>query len=440
MAEPADHLQGQRAPSVAGKLARNVVSNWGGYAFSLVVNFFLAPYVVRRLGDTGYGVWALLVSLTGYLGLLDLGVRGAVTRFVARFHTAADHRGASSVTSSALLIFSVAGGLAILASVLLALFGINSFNIPREYRTAAQVVLVLGGINIALSLISGVFAGIIVGLQRFDLSNVVEMGVTALRAIAIVLALASGKGIVVLACIQLVFTLSRAAASISLSRHLYGELRVRPDLVSREHLKLIFSFSLFSFLIHVGASMIYYTDSVVIGYFLPVGAITLYAIGGTLVDYGRGLFSSISQAITPMASALQARRDDHQLQEVLLLGSRCATMAALPVALTFIIRGKTFIGLWMGPHFAEVSGNVLWVLALTMLFWPANTSAAGVMLGTSKHKPLVPLLLTEGVCNLALSIVLIKTMGVIGVAWGTAVPSLAVSLVFWPWYVRRSQG
>jgi O-antigen/teichoic acid export membrane protein len=94
----------------------------------------------------------------------------------------------------------------------------------------------------------------------------------------------------------------------------------------------------------------------------------------------------------------------------------------------------------MGPHFAEVSGNVLWVLALTMLFWPANTSAAGVMLGTSKHKPLVPLLLTEGVCNLALSIVLIKTMGVIGVAWGTAVPSLAVSLVFWPWYVRRSQG
>src|SRR2546427_3011707 len=59
---------------------RNVLSNWGAFAFAAVVNFALAPVVVHALGDTAYGVWSLLVSLTGYLGLLDLGVRGAVTR------------------------------------------------------------------------------------------------------------------------------------------------------------------------------------------------------------------------------------------------------------------------------------------------------------------------------------------------------------------------
>ncbi len=35
---------------------------------------------------------------------------------------------------------------------------------------------------------------------------------------------------------------------------------------------------------------------------------------------------------------------------------------------------------------------------------------------------------------------LVKRIGIVGVAWGTAVPSLASSLIFWPWYIRRSLG
>ena len=89
-------------------VVRNVLSNWGSYAVAMGVNFFLSPYVVRHLGNTVYGVWTLILSLTGYLGLLDLGVRGAVTRYIARFHTQADHHKAGNVASSAMIIFSSA--------------------------------------------------------------------------------------------------------------------------------------------------------------------------------------------------------------------------------------------------------------------------------------------------------------------------------------------
>src|SRR5712692_3971909 len=95
-------------------IVRNVFSNWGSYVIAMAINFFLSPYLVHHLGNTGYGVWTLILSLTGYLGLLDLGVRGAVTRYLAKFHTEADHEKASHVASSAMLIFSLAGLLAIL--------------------------------------------------------------------------------------------------------------------------------------------------------------------------------------------------------------------------------------------------------------------------------------------------------------------------------------
>src|SRR3989442_1286939 len=328
-------------------VVRNVLSNWGSYAVAMGVNFFLSPYIVRRLGDTGYGVWTLILALTGYLGLLDLGIRGAVTRYVARFHAQGKHDKAGNVASSALVVFSSAGVLAILASLVLATFVVSRMNIPAQYLMAARVVSVLTGLSVAVSLVNGVFGGIVVGLQRFDLTNSIEVVINILRAATIVLALHLDYGIVTLAFIQLGFTIARC---------------------------------------------------------------------------------------------IEAKQDESQLHRIVLFGSRAGTMVMLPIAMTFMLRGSSFIGLWMGPQYAELSGRILWILSITLLFWAGNAVNAGILLGLSKHKPIVPVLLAEGFCNLALSVIWVKRMGILGVAWGTVVPSLCSSLIFWPWYTRRTLG
>jgi O-antigen/teichoic acid export membrane protein len=434
-------LEPIKEPPRRSRVVRNVFSNWGSYVIAMGVNFFLSPYVVHHLGTTVYGVWMLILSLTGYLGLLDLGVRGAVTRYVAKFHTEADHAKASNVASSAMVIFASSGLLAILASLFLALFVIGRLNIPAEYLLAARIVLVLSGLNIATSLVNGVYGGILSGLQRFDLTNTLEVGLNLLRAATIVVALHLGYGIITLACLQLVFTQARWIANIGLAQHFYPELRISYAKADRAGIKLIFSFSVFSFLLHVSGSLIYASDNVVIGAYLPVTAVTLYVIGGNLVEYSRTLVSGISQTMTPLASSIEARRDENKLREMVLFSSRVGSMVIWPVALTFMLRGSSFIGLWMGPQFAGPSGSVLLVLAFTLLFGAANVVTAGSLLGLGKHKPLVPILLVEGLCNLALSIILVRTkLGILGVAWGTAVPSLASALLFWPWYVRRALG
>ncbi|HTP67885.1 MAG TPA: flippase [Dongiaceae bacterium] len=421
-------------------IARNVVSNWGAYALAMMVNFFLSPYVVRHLGNTGYGVWTLILSLTGYLGLLDLGVRGAVTRYVAKFHTQLNHKQSSNVASSALVIFATAGILAILVSILMAVFVVPRVHIPEQFQSAARIVVIVTGLSVAASLVNGVFGGILVGLQRFDLSNLIEMTNNLLRAGTIVVALRLGYGIVTLAFIQLGFTLVRLAANLTLSNKLYPELQLRLTEVDRAGIRLIFSFSFFSFLLHVSGSLIYATDNVVIGSFLPVAAVTFYVIGGNLADYTRALVSGISQTMTPVASSTEAGHNQSELQRIVLLSSRAGSMVMLPVAITFLLRGSTFIGLWMGPQYAELSGKVLRILSLTLILWAANAVTAGSVLGVSKHRPLVPVLLGEGITNLILSIILIRKMGILGVAWGTVIPGFCSSVLFWPWYIRRTFG
>jgi O-antigen/teichoic acid export membrane protein len=420
--------------------ALNVLANWLTYFASGVVSFFLSPFIVRHLGNSAYGVWVLLVSLTGYLGFLDLGIRGAVTRYIAKFHSEGAHEESSYTVSSACGLFFTAGLLAVFASILFAAFVVPHFEIPPAYARAAQIVVVITGLNIGLSLVSGVFGGVLVGLQRFDLTNSIAVGGIAVRAVAIVLALKTGHGLITLALIQLAGTIGELALGVTLSRRLYPEVAFALGNLRRTHISLIFSFGFFAFLLHMSNYLIYYTDALVIGAFLPVSMVTFFSIGSNLTIYARDLVGGFSRIMTPLASKLEAETGLSALPLKSLNAARFCAMAMWPIFVTFIIRGRSFIGLWMGPSYADLSGHVLWILSIPWLFGAGTSVIASVMLGISRHKRVVPAALAEGLGNLALSIALVKSMGIIGVAWGTAIPNLATSIFFWPWYTRRILG
>jgi O-antigen/teichoic acid export membrane protein len=431
---------GNRPQARIPQAARSVLSNWITYVVSGVVSFFLSPYIVRHLGNSAYGIWVLLVSLTGYLGFLDLGIRGAVTRYIARFHAEHNHEEASRTVSSASGLFLVGGLGALVVSAAFALFAVPHFDIPPAYFRAAQLVVLIAGANVAISLISGVFGGILVGLQRFELHNTIALVSTGLRATAIILALRSGKGLITLALIQFGVTVGELLLGYLFSRKLYPELHFAVGHMYRTHVALIFSFGIFALLLQASNYLIYYTDAMVIGSFLPVSMITFFAIAGNLTIYSRDLVGGFSRIMTPMASKMEVENDGAKLREAALKAARYCAIAILPVFLTFIIRGSSFIELWMGPSYAELSGHVLWILSIPWFFGAGAAVLSSVMLGISRHKPVVPVAIAEGLCNLALSIILVRKIGIVGVAWGTAIPNIAVNLLFWPWYVRRTLG
>ena len=159
-----------------------------------------------------------------------------------------------------------------------------------------------------------------VALQRFDLRNGVEVLQAGLRALATVLALSAGGGIVSLAVINLFFSVAAGAAYAWLSVRVSG-VRLRLTDCDRPHLRLVFSFSVYSFLLQVSAQLVLDSDAVVIGAFLPINAITFFAIAGNLMSYSRGLISSISTTTSPLVSALEAANRDDEVREVLLRGA-----------------------------------------------------------------------------------------------------------------------
>ena len=200
------------------------------------------------------------------------------------------------------------------------------------------------------------------------------------------------------------------------------------------------SYSLTTFIWMIAVQVIINTDNLVIGAFLSVGIVSFYSIGGSLIAYSGQIVSSMSTTFTPLASGLEASSRFEELRKLLMRGTQATLAISLPISLTLLFRGKTFIGLWMGPQYSEISGTVLQILIIAQIASVTTNTAGSIMMAIGKHKPVALWTVGEAVVNLGLSIVLVKTIGIYGVAWGTSLSNALMNILFWPRYVRKVLG
>jgi O-antigen/teichoic acid export membrane protein len=252
--------------------------------------------------------------------------------------------------------------------------------------------------------------------------------------------LRSGHGIVGIALSELVATVVGNVLLVWIARRLYPELRIQLKKPKRETLKQIWSYSFYAFLTTIAVQLVYQTDNLVVGAFVSASAVTFFAIANNLCRYATQIVSSMGGTFVPAASTYEAAGDSASLLMLYKNGTRATLMISLPILITFIVRGPSFIGLWMGPEYAHSSGIVLIILSIALFFSYANRTAGAIAFGVEKHKTTALWSIGEGVANLALSILLVHWYGIYGVAIGTMVPSLFVQVILWPRYISKLVG
>lgn len=418
-------------------IARSVISNWFATGATLAAGFFLAPFVVHRLGNVAYGVWVLAISTVNYLTLLDLGMRSSVLRFVSKGHTQQDHEGASEIISAALWVrLQISALVLVLSGVLAAVFP-HVFKVPASLARDAREAILIIGVTTAVTMSLGVLGGVLSALNRYDLQSYATLLQLAIRVGGVVAVLLAGHGIVAIAFCELAAAVVGNIVLALIARKIYPELRIRLKKPKMDVLRQIWSYSVYAFLITVAIQLVYQTDNLVVGAFVSASAVTFYSIGNSLCRYADQIVGSMTMTFVPAASTYEASGNTDSLRSLYYNGTRATMAISLPILVTLLIRGKSFIGLWMGPQYAETSGTVLMILAAALLFSMPNNTAGAIAYGVEKHKTIAKWAIGEAITNLTLSVILAHWFGLYGVAIGTLVPSLFVHLFLWPRYVSE---
>jgi O-antigen/teichoic acid export membrane protein len=439
--------QGSRPGSGGGsRLAHGIASNWTALIVNVAISFFLAPFVVNKLGSVWYGIWAVTMQFIGYLYLFDFGVRESVIRYTSKYAARGQGTQLNKILTVAFSVYGVVTLLALAASALLAFTAPHFLDLEPRYHADARWTIALVGATIAQTFIFNVFSGVVLGLQRWVVNNVIGIVIVLVRTAFIVVALDAGHGIVTLAVIQLGTSLASGFATWILASRYLRESGTPMRLVrlkARQFRALasrVFRYGFFVFLSNIGQKIIVASDAIIIATWLPVASVTYYAIAGSLIDPLRSLLASTAHVFAPVASNLHALGKRSELGAAMVSGSKLMLILALPVGITFVVLGSEFIRLWMGAEFAVPSGQVLAILGVAVVASTPSFVTSMVLYGISRHNLSAYLKIAEAVVNLVLCIILVRKLGIVGVAIGAAVPHIISSAIVMPWIVCRAIG
>jgi O-antigen/teichoic acid export membrane protein len=416
---------------------RNMTSNWVAILVNVALSFVLAPITVASLGNVYYGIWTLLMQFTGYLWLFDFGVRESVVKYVAQHHASGAPDRVASTVHTAVSIYSLVAAVAMAGSVALAVALPHFFNIPADAVSAARVTTLLAGATVAQSFVFNVYVGVLMGLEKFYLMARLGVIFSIGRAIVVFALLSAGYGIIPLAIVQFLVTLASNLIiyRMCVAQLPYVSLRwVRP---AREQAMTLLNYGKYVLVANLGDKIVFATDSIIIGMFLPISAVTYFAIGSSLIDYFRSFIISLGTLLNPLSSSLEARNRNDTIGLVVLSSAKFMVILGLPVCIGFIILGERFIDLWMGAEYGLPAGQILAILAAGHLAGLPYYTISGVLQGLGRHRILAMSRVFEGIANLLLSLFLVRKYGLIGVALGTVIPHVIVVCVILPIFLPR---
>jgi len=419
------------------EILKNVASGWFGFVVNVATGLLLSPYILHRLGDDAFGLWVLVFAITGYYGLFDFGIRSSVVRYVAKFNAVNDREHLDQIINTSLFSYSCVGFLLVLLTIVGALFIQKLFHVPDIHQ--ARLLFLLVGGSLAVGFPFAVIAGILEGIQKFYISNLTNVTTTILRALLIVVALHYGYGLLTIAAITAVIPLTNGVVNtINVLR--LTPLRLGRRFVTMGTFKTIFNYGSVTFMVSLASRLRFKSDAVIIGSFISAAAVTQFAIGSRLVDYATDMVDSLAQIFTPMSSHLEAKGDIERLRAVYIEGNRACALVIFPMCAGLIIMGKSVIQVWMGAKYVAVSYPVMLVLLIPSTLRMAQATSGRILYGIARHKMLAIVTLLEGLLNLVLSIILVRSHGIIGDAYGTAIPLTLTCIFFLPTYLCHLLG
>ncbi len=297
-------------PSVS--LKKNVAANYFGQGWQALMGLVFVPFYVQRLGIEAYGLIGIFAMLQSWLTLIDMGMKPALGREMARF-TAGVHSAQSIrdlLRSIELIGITIAAGIALTAwsaSGWIATHWLTKKALPA--KVVAQSLAVMGLVA-ALRFIEDIYASSIIGLQRQVLQNIVTVTMATARGLgAVAIITWISPTISAFFLWQGLISVATVAIFAGIVHH---ELppAPRPARFSRSALINIWRFAAGMMAITFLSLLLTQVDKILLSRLLTLEAFGYYALAGVVANALYMLTGPITAAFYPRFTGLSAKGDE----------------------------------------------------------------------------------------------------------------------------------
>ncbi len=411
------------------QVVNNLFFSYANYATSIVAPLVLVPLFVRLLGHTLYGQWLVILSITSYFSMANLGLSRTLANEYAMANARADFNEIDTLTSTS--FFGYGAVTVLLLTVFLVGLPAISTHFLAQADRATIAALVIVAFCSAVALPFDVYAMLLRGAKRVDQEQAIGAFSNVGRVAALAAALAAGLKIVAVAGIQGGTRVAGAITSCVYAIRISPEARPRITKFSLNMMRRLIVPSAGFFAIQIAQTINVGLDNLVIAAFRPAAEVTQYAVTMKLVFINSGIFSVILDTLAPYVTADFTLQRSDRLQTGYIFFLKFAFLFGVTTTMGLWFLGPGLIQFWAGP--GVFPGKATFALQTSLLLMGIFANPAYIVLtSTMRHYGLTVVAAVECTLNLTLSIWLVQRWGISGVIAGSVFAHVLTNA----WYMQ----
>jgi O-antigen/teichoic acid export membrane protein len=412
-----------------GHISRQSIVFFAGTIFTAAAGYLFKVYLARALGAEPLGVYALGMTIVGFLGMFGaLGFPQSAVRFVATYTATAKLDLLRGFLGRSVVLLLVSNLL--LGAVVLLLgpwISIRFYHTPslNAYLGWFALLMIFSALN---AFLGQVLAGYKDVARRTVITNFVGSPVMMVLTLAL---LASGLGLRGYILAQLV------GAVVVLILLLAVVWRITPQAARSfsaglpTYEKEVISFSAAVFGVGFLEFSMAQADKVLIGFYLDAREVGIYAMAAAFVTFVPIMLQTVNQIFSPTIADLYARGQHALLGRIFQTLTKWILGLTLPLAGGMIIFAAPLMRIF--GHDFERGWPILIIGALGQLVNCGVGSVGYLLLMSGNQSRLIRIQAVAACVMVALNLALIPRWGITGAAVGSAVTNVFANV----WYLRE---
>lgn len=412
-----------------------VILSYGSEAVQILSGLLYTPIMLRILGQSEYGLYQLVYSIVAYMSLFSLGFGSSYMRFYSRYKAKNDHEEIARLNGMFMTIFLVIASVCLLcgAVLIINIEAVLGGGLTEAELGTAKILMILMVINMAISFPASVFNCYVTSQEKFIFQKGIVFLQRLLNPFLALPLLIMGLGSIGMVAVTTVLTFAAFFCSVW---YCFKSLKIQFIFKGfrLSFLKEMWAFTFFIFLNQIIDQINWNLDKFLLGRMVGTAGVAIYSLGAQINTMYIQFSTSISNVFVPQVNKMVAETNDNtELSELFTRIGRIQFIVLSLVLTGFIIFGKPFMIFWGGEGY-EASYGIALLLIVPATVPLIQNVGLEIQRAKNMHKARTVVYLCVVLANIALSIYLIRTMGVSGAAVGTAVSVTIGTILFMNWY------
>jgi O-antigen/teichoic acid export membrane protein len=377
-----------------------------------------APFLVHKLGLPQYGVWMLVSTILGSMGILSTGFGDATVKYVSAYRGQNNAAGVERTVRATLAINALLGTLFGSLVWVAAPYAVEHlFEIESSLHIASLQAIRISAIILAVRSVESVFVSTLRAFERYGPPVKLNVFLRAIVVVSAVVLAAIGRGVVAIMITTLFWSALIVVLQAIAARRVVGPFIPLPTF-KKEALAEVFSFGCYSWLQALAGVVFTYADRFLVAALVGTAPLAIYVLCVQATQPIHGLAAAAFNFVFPHISSRHEAGEVHGPRRLFWMASLISLLLSVTLALPLVLFGKPLLTIWMGKQFADQGHVVLALLAVAYALMALNVVPHYALLAFGRVRFIAGLNFASGVLLALLMFELVPPFGLKGAALG----------------------